>query len=257
MPSGARHLAYASGLSRPLTWDTKAYIDVLPVTARAAAWATLPVSRRRYLELLGRPDDIWTPSSWSAEKLAAFAERPVDVVAPVPPSVTRVRSGSRSGFVVVSRLVRHKRVDIAVKAFNGALDTLTVIGTGPDLTRLQALASENVLFTGFIDDASRDACLAKSKALISTSTEEFGMAMVEALAIGIPVITERLGAAIDLLSPGSGVLLDPPLTPRDLAAAIEVFDVLNYPPTACREAASAVAPAGRTIIEALRQYLSH
>jgi len=107
----------------------------------------------------------------------------------------------------------------------------------------------------FVDDATRDTYLAKSKALISTSIEEYGIAMVEALAAGVPVIKQRRGAAVALLPRGTGLLLDPPLTPTGLAAAINEIDSDEFFPSVCRDAVAISATQQRTITTALASHV--
>src|SRR3954466_5142756 len=91
-------------------------------------------------------------------------------------------------YVVLSELMPHKRIDLAVEAFNELRLPLTVIGNGPDARRLRRVARPNIKFTGRVTDAEAARLLSGAKALVVTATEEFGIAAVEAQAAGRPVI---------------------------------------------------------------------
>ena len=82
----------------------------------------------------------------------------------------------------------HKRIDVAVRAFNDLRLPLVVIGNGPDYRRLRRLAGPTVTFTGRVSDPEAAERLAAARALVVTATEEFGIAAVEAQAAGRPVI---------------------------------------------------------------------
>ena len=83
----------------------------------------------------------------------------------------------------------HKRIDVAIRAFNELRRPLVVIGNGPDSRRLRRLAGPTITFTGRVERRrGRRAALAAARALVVTATEEFGIAAVEAQAAGRPVI---------------------------------------------------------------------
>src|SRR6201999_1942768 len=91
-------------------------------------------------------------------------------------------------YVVLAELMAHKRIDIAVEAFSRLGLPLVVIGDGPEGRRLRRIAGPSVRFTGRASDARVAEILAGARALVVTASEEFGIAAVEALAAGRPVI---------------------------------------------------------------------
>ena len=99
-------------------------------------------------------------------------------------------------------LMPHKRIDLAVRAFNELRRPLVVIGDGPDARRLQRLAGPTVRFTGRVSDAEVARLLATSRALVVTATEEFGIAAVEAQAAGRPVIALDEGGVTESVAGG-------------------------------------------------------
>ena len=136
-------------------------------------------------------------------------------------------------YVVLTELMPHKRVDVAVRAFTAMRRPLTVIGDGPDARRLRRLAGPTVRFTGRIPDEQVAARLAQARALIVTATEEFGIAAVEAQAAGRPVIALREGGVRETVAEGvTGVFFDAP-DPEALAAAVTGFDALAVDPLDC------------------------
>ena len=111
---------------------------------------------------------------------------------------------------MLSELMPHKRIDVAVRAFTDMGLPLLVIGDGPDARRLKKLAGPTVRFAGRATDADVARMLASARALVVTATEEFGIAAVEAQAAGRPVIALRHGGVVETLVEGrTGVFFDP------------------------------------------------
>ncbi|NCU30898.1 glycosyltransferase family 4 protein [Candidatus Saccharibacteria bacterium] len=100
------------------------------------------------------------------------------------------------------RVVPAKRLDIAVTACSELGWPLTIIGDGPDLARLQSLAGPTVHFLGYIPDEERNNYIAKADLFLFPSKEDFGVAPVEALAAGLPVLAYREGGALDYIVEG-------------------------------------------------------
>ena len=86
----------------------------------------------------------------------------------------------------------HKRIDVAIRAFNALKRPLVVVGDGPEYRRLKRLAGPTVRLTGRLADGEVADLLRTAQALVVTAAEEFGIAAVESLASGRPVI----GAAL-------------------------------------------------------------
>lgn len=105
-------------------------------------------------------------------------------------------------YVVVSELMAHKDIEVAVEAFNRLRLPLIVIGDGPDYRRLRKLAGSTVHFTGRLSDAAVAEVIQGARALIMTAVEEFGIVAVEAQAAGRPVIARRGGGALETVVEG-------------------------------------------------------
>ncbi len=98
-------------------------------------------------------------------------------------------------FVTVVRLVKHKRVDLLIRAFNQLNLPLLIIGDGPELPRLKRMANSNVKLLGYQSDEKVIELLGKARAFVCAAEEDFGIAIVEAQAAGCPVIAYGAGGA--------------------------------------------------------------
>ncbi len=124
-------------------------------------------------------------------------------------------------YLIVSELVAYKRVDAAVRAFNLNGRRLRVVGDGPEYRALKRSAAANIEFCGRVNDAALRELYARCRASLMPGEEDFGIAAVEALASGKPVIGLARGGALEIV-PEFGGLLYP--DPEGLAYAIECWD---------------------------------
>jgi glycosyltransferase involved in cell wall biosynthesis len=100
-------------------------------------------------------------------------------------------------FLVVSALVPYKRIDVAIQAAGRLNVPLKVVGTGPDLGRLQALGGPSIEWLGQVDDAALRQLYRQAQALVLPAEEDFGIAPVESLACGRPVVALGRGGALE------------------------------------------------------------
>jgi glycosyltransferase involved in cell wall biosynthesis len=139
--------------------------------------------------------------------------------------------------MVLAELMAHKRIDVAVRAFNALGLPLVVVGDGPELRRLQRIAGPTVSFTGRLSDERVADVLARARALVVTGAEEFGIAAVEALAAGRPVIALGQSGVRESVVEGETGTFFEQSDPQALAEAVLRFDPLAVDPRACRAAA--------------------
>jgi glycosyltransferase involved in cell wall biosynthesis len=141
-------------------------------------------------------------------------------------------------YLVVSRLIPYKRIDLAVKAFaHLPQETLVVVGEGRDRAMLEALAPPNVRFVGRQPRHRVRELLQRCKAFIFPGLEDFGIAPVEAMATGRPVIAFAGGGALDTVLPGVTGELFPVQSVESLASVLQRFDPRAYRTEACRSQA--------------------
>lgn len=112
-------------------------------------------------------------------------------------------------YLIVSRLFKHKNIDIAIKAFNKLGWELTIIGEGPQRRSLEALAGPTVHLLGSLSDEQCWRAYESCQAFIMPQEEDFGIAPVEALMHGKPVLALRAGGALEYVQEGiNGLFFD-------------------------------------------------
>jgi glycosyltransferase involved in cell wall biosynthesis len=181
-----------------------------------------------------RVDRYVANSETTRRRINRYFSRDAEVLHP-PVDTTRFTPTGDVGdaYVVLSELMPHKRIDVAIRAFNRLALPLLVVGNGPEARRLRRLAGPTVRFAGFLDDRQVARLLPRARALVVPATEEFGISAVEAHAAGRPVIALREGGARETVVEGvNGVFFDQP-TPEALAEAVHAFDPMAIDPRAC------------------------
>ena len=133
-------------------------------------------------------------------------------------------------YIITSRQVNWKRIDLAVKACMMTQRKLLVIGEGPEHKKLVKLASGSGLveFLPVMDKKKLAKYLTNAKGYLFPSLEPFGIAPVEALAAGCPVIAYGVGGANDYINDGKNGLLFEKQTAKSLAEAILKFEKLKF-----------------------------
>jgi glycosyltransferase involved in cell wall biosynthesis len=150
----------------------------------------------------------------------------------------RFRPGPVGAFyLVVAELMAHKQIDIAVHAFNRLRTPLVVVGDGPELRRLRKLAGPTVRFTGRLPDARVAELMRSARALVVTAAEEFGIAAVESLASGRPVIALGAGGVLESVVEGETGVYYRRNDPETLAEVVSRFDPAAFDPAVCVAAA--------------------
>lgn len=159
---------------------------------------------------------------------AAVIYPPIDIPPPRPDRPPE------EWFLVVSRLVPHKRVDLAVQAATRYGLPLKVVGTGRSERTLRAMAGPSVEFLGRVDDHTVADLMARCRGFILPGAEDFGMTAVEAQAAGRPVIAYGLGGALESVVPGRTGIFFPEQTAESLMDAIRTFETIDWDPATAR-----------------------
>lgn len=149
---------------------------------------------------------------------------PVDTAAFTP---AHAPASKDSPYLVVSALVPYKGVERAIRVCAARGAPLRIVGTGPDEGRLRALAGSGVRFDGWLSAEALQQAYRECRALIQAHEEDFGIAPVEALAAGRPVVALAKGGASEVVTPECGVLYDDP-TDAGLNAALTEFERLTF-----------------------------
>jgi glycosyltransferase involved in cell wall biosynthesis len=179
-----------------------------------------------------RTDRYIANSKMTQARIRAYFGREAPIVYP-PVDTSRFSPGPVGDhYVMVSELMPHKQIDIAIAAFNQLRLPLIIVGDGPAGRRLRSLAGPTVKFTGRLSDATVAEVLQGARALLLTSVEEFGIAAVESQAAGRPVIARRGGGALETIVDGTTGCFWAG-GPAELASAVLQFDDGAVDPLAC------------------------
>ncbi|HEY4440139.1 MAG TPA: glycosyltransferase [Candidatus Elarobacter sp.] len=238
---GAVHVCYINTVSR-FVFDAERYVGgfsagalARPLLRRLAAWDVRAAQR---------PTRFVANSRNVADRVRRWYGRDADVL-PCPVDVERFTPGNGEGgyFVVVSRLLPYKRIDLAIAACAIAGVPLHVVGSGPDERRLRALAlGTPTTFHGTVDDAARNRLVGAARAAILPGEEDFGLVPLEAAAAGRPTIALGAGGALETIVAGeTGAFFDRP-DPRALAAVLRDFDPARFVPARLRAHAEEFRP---------------
>lgn len=151
-----------------------------------------------------RPDYIIANSTYTAAAVKRYYNREATVIFP-PVHIDRFTNGqsqARQGLVITGRQTPYKRIDLAVAACTKLNKDLTVIGRGPDHGKLVAMAGPTIRFVTNASDQDVARLLQTSEAFLFPGIDDFGIAPVEALAAGTPVIAYQAGGALDYVQDG-------------------------------------------------------
>lgn len=102
-------------------------------------------------------------------------------------------------YLLVTRLVNYKKVEVIINAFNKIGLPLIIVGDGPEKKRLKQIANKNIIFKGFISDEQLKTLYQKCKAFVYMAEEDFGIVLAEAQAMGKPVIAYKKGGASEII----------------------------------------------------------
>ncbi len=242
---GAVHVCYIHTVSRFL-FAYDAYVGGMtgtgaiaraarPLAGRLAAWD------RRAARL---PTAYLANSRNVAERVRRYYEREAEVL-PGPVDLERFRPGTGRGeyFLVVSRLLPYKRVDLAIDACALAGVPLLVVGGGPAERALRERArGTTTTMLGFLPDAEVVRLIGEARALLFPGEEDYGLVPIEAAAAGTPTIAFGAGGALETVVAGVTGEFFPEARAESLAAVLRGFERARYPAERLRAHAEAYSP---------------
>ena len=184
------------------------------------------------IKTLKRVDLFIANSTYVAERVRKFYHRDAQVIPP-PVDTERFHKSLREPqdwYLVVSALVPYKRVDRAILACGQLGLPLKIVGQGPELVRLQALAQSchaHVEFLGAVSDHDLSDFYRQGKALLFPGVEDFGIVPVEAIASGCPVIALAEGGILDSMTEKTAILYGSSSV-EGLCSAIKQFEATAH-----------------------------
>lgn len=182
-----------------------------------------------------RPDIIVGISKTVASRIERYYERETPVVYPPVQLQPKASVPQEDYFLVVSRLVPYKRVDLAVRVFNRLKWPLVIVGTGSEEEKLRRIAKGNIHFAGEVNDVGLVRLYTGCKAFIAPQEEDFGIAIVEAQAAGKPVIAYRGGGATETVVEGkTGIFFDQQSV-KSLLTTVRQFEPELFKPEDCKK----------------------
>lgn len=228
-------ISISSGFAKAVTTDPQTVHICICNTPIRFAWG-FGTDKRGLLSKIAAPYFRWFDKR-SARKVDHFLANSVNVARRIkevyrldsevlyPPVHVEnfkdiKRSSKPEGMITIGRLVYYKRVDLIIEACNQLKLPLTVIGTGPEEEKLRQIAGPTIKLLGFCDITKIKHELANAKAFIFAAEEDFGIAPVEAMAAGCPVIAFKKGGSLETVTNKTGLFFNEQAV-ESIVAAIE------------------------------------
>jgi len=234
---GSVHISYCHTPMR-FAWDFDSYMEGMNVPKpikKVAKWLTA-LLRIWDQRTSWRVDRMIANSSVVQERILQYYGLQVPVIFP-PVDIKRFSISPEPPldyFLVVSRLVSYKRIDLAIEACSRLNQKLIIIGDGPDRGRLESIAGKTVTFLGRRSDREVVQYMQGCKALIFPGLEDFGITPLEANACGRPVIAYSEGGALDTIITGVNGLFFKEQRVEEVMNALKRFELCEWDPEIIR-----------------------
>ena len=229
-PPQAVHVCYCLTPTRFL-WMPEAYLagERAPVWSRLLLPHVLAWARRWDRRAAQRVTQFLAISTAVAERIRRFYGRSSRIVYP-PVDVDRFSPTTDVGdaFLIVSRLIPYKRIDLAVRACTELGLPLRIVGAGRAEADLRTLAGPTVSFLGRLPDRDVSEEMARCRAFLFPGDEDFGITPVEAQAAGRPVVAYGSGGALDTVIDGTTGILFREQSVDSLGAALRQVQTMTF-----------------------------
>ncbi|MBI2679857.1 MAG: glycosyltransferase [Candidatus Solibacter usitatus] len=250
-PAAARHVCYCHTPMRYLWELYPAYVNEWT----ASGWKrALIAPLANYLRVwdystAARVDDFIANSGNVQRRIWKTYRRESQVIYPPVDVENFYWKPAEDYYLIVSELVAYKRIDSAVRWAAGSGRRLSIVGEGPEFSRLRALARPNIEFCGRVSDQDLRELYARCRAFLMPGEEDFGMTAVEALASGKPVVALGRGGVLESVpveNPVGGVFysepeevqlggaihtlerMEPRIVPQQLQASVARFSAEEF-----------------------------
>lgn len=142
---------------------------------------------------------------------------------------SRYKTPTHKYYLIISRLVKYKKVDLVVETFNKLNKPLVIIGTGREEKKLKSISkSKKIKFVGQTSEKELEGYYQNAKALIMPQEEDFGIVSIEAQSYGIPVIAYKKGGALDTVVEGKTGVFFGSQNKENLTGAIKRFEKIQF-----------------------------
>lgn len=236
----AVHVCYCHSPARFLWHWSDEYLGSLHL-GQVSRWALQQlIARLRAWDLrtANRPTQYVANSETVRERIRRYWQRDATVIWP-PVDTDRFLPEDRDEgyYLVVAALNPYKSVDLGVEAFNELGRPLVVIGDGPMRQELEARARPNITFAGKVPEDGLPRYYARCRAFVMPQEEDFGIAPVEAMSAGRPVIAYGGGGALETVVDGETGVFFGAQSVDSLGDAVRRFESLTFSKEQCRRQA--------------------
>lgn len=187
-----------------------------------------------------RPDVVVANSVYTKGKVAKFWRRDsVVVYPPIKKLKGKVGEAERDFYIYFGRLVFDKGLELIIETFNKNGKKLVVVGDGEMRSYLEVKAKKNIELVGFVEDRDLFKMFTRAKACVFASKgEDFGMALVEVMSTGLPVIAFDAGGPREIIDDGKNGVLFNDYSAKGLTQAVERFEKMEIKSKACVDKAN-------------------
>ncbi len=233
-----KHVCYMNSPGR-MFWEPFTYFEQEKSFLHSLLSAPLSLLRIFDYASAQRVDYFIANSAIPQKRIKKFYNRSSEIIYPfveLPTSdLSALEQPTTEYFLVVSRLVAWKKIELAIKACESLGLNLVVVGDGPDKQRLQNLSNGQTKFEGYVTSARKHELYRGCLAFINTQYEDFGITPLEAMSFGKPVIAYGKGGALETVAPSVTGEFFYEQTSESLENLLKSFNALRYNAFTCRE----------------------
>ncbi|GFE68222.1 glycosyltransferase [Chroococcus sp. FPU101] len=218
----AKHICFCHNVTRFL-WDTSTYLNEYKdyQTWTPVIRKIFEVMRKDDLRYAKEPDIYIANSSVVAQRIQnIYGQDSIVINYPIDSSKFQFSERKNDFFLVSSRMLSYKRIDLIVEAFNWLGWPLLVIGDGPERQYLESKALDNIKFLGYVSDEMRAYLMSQALSVIVAAFEDYGLVPIEANISGTPVVAYGAGGVLDTQISGKTGILFQRQTPESLQSAL-------------------------------------
>lgn len=221
------HISYLQARNMKYIWDES---DIYFSGLKSPFKLFFPYLKKFDIKSAQRADFLITNSRFVQEwTKGKYGRDSIVIHPPVDVGAYSLCEKKEDYYIFVSRLVAYKRIDILIDAFKKMPDKkLIIIGDGSEYKNLLKQKSSNIEFKGFMNMMEIKPLLQRAKAFVFTSKEDFGIAPIEALSCGTPVIAYGKGGVRDSVIDGENGLFFYEQTSQSIIDAVKKFETLSF-----------------------------
>jgi glycosyltransferase involved in cell wall biosynthesis len=215
--------------------------NVLEPIAKIIKRPVLSVLKKWDEVAMHRPDHYIAISELVQKRLKTYYDADSPVI--YPPTTfnynyTNNVSSEGNYFLMVTRLVSYKKIDLVIKVANQLKLPVLIAGNGPEYSKLKKLAGPTVKMLGFVKEEDLNSLYANCKATIVPGEEEFCLSALETQLAGRPVIAYAKSGVAEIIKPGKTGVLFSDQTEESLTQALQKFSTMTFKESKCRINAS-------------------